>query len=502
MRRVALLRRGLCSWTQKYTALSESWDKFSDPSSRSSTRSEYAPARPQANDVFPNSHLKLGEIDAYGFDYDYTIATYNSRLKSKIFDMGVESLVENSGYPEGLLDLVGTYDDGFMIRGLHFDKRTGFLLKLDQFGQIQLDAVFLGKYQLSTDKVKEAYNQHTRISKEYSKQNLIMLSDLFSLPTAALLAYVNQYFVDLGARFHPLNLYYDVIREIDELHNTQKLHRIITNNISDYLDPAPDIGPFLHRLRKGGKKTFLLSNSRYKFIDIGMQHLLNDFVSKHEEYDTWRDLFDVVMVQAHKPQWFTGSASFRQRDLTTNSLSVHPVQSLHKGEVYSYGNMADFHLMLNVPGHRILYIGDHLFADIYRPQSMAMWKTAAIMPEVVKDVSIMNTHEFEALLSKQLHIEQLIESAQMLGVEKQTSELRELIRHMKNQRNEFRATLKSMINPHFGSPFRSYSERTMFFFNVCRMADAYTSRISNFSKYPLDYSFNVRRSSYPHEPYI
>ena len=69
------VRRGLC--TSSVTALSELWGRFKEePDS-------FMPVRqraPQADDIFPNSNLKLGDIDAYGFDYDYTLANYNKNV--------------------------------------------------------------------------------------------------------------------------------------------------------------------------------------------------------------------------------------------------------------------------------------------------------------------------------------------------------------------------------------------------------------------------------------
>jgi hypothetical protein len=43
--------------------------------------------------IFANNETPLGEIDIYGFDYDYTLAYYKPELHHLIFKLGQEALV-------------------------------------------------------------------------------------------------------------------------------------------------------------------------------------------------------------------------------------------------------------------------------------------------------------------------------------------------------------------------------------------------------------------------
>ena len=52
----------------------------------------------------------------------------------------------------------------------------------------------------------------------------------------------------------------------------------------------------LAKLADHGKKMFLITNSPSSFVDEGMRYIV--------EKD-WRDLFDVVIVQAEKPDFFS-----------------------------------------------------------------------------------------------------------------------------------------------------------------------------------------------------
>ena len=45
--------------------------------------------------IFTNNELSLSNIEVYGFDYDYTLATYTRDLHNLIFQLSKESLVNN-----------------------------------------------------------------------------------------------------------------------------------------------------------------------------------------------------------------------------------------------------------------------------------------------------------------------------------------------------------------------------------------------------------------------
>jgi hypothetical protein len=45
-------------------------------------------------------------------------------------------------FPDEICEL--KYNPDFAVRGLHFDRGTGMMLKVDSFGQIQTDTVYHG----------------------------------------------------------------------------------------------------------------------------------------------------------------------------------------------------------------------------------------------------------------------------------------------------------------------------------------------------------------------
>lgn len=72
-----------------------------------STLNDLPKRRPvHSNDVFCNRELKLSNIQAVGFDMDYTLAQYKQPAFDKLaFDGAKQKLVHKFGYPKELLNV-------------------------------------------------------------------------------------------------------------------------------------------------------------------------------------------------------------------------------------------------------------------------------------------------------------------------------------------------------------------------------------------------------------
>jgi len=108
---------------------------------------------PPPEKVFANRELRMADVKAIGFDYDYTLASYTTELNSFIYDRAKEHLMERSHYPA----IDTSYDPSFAIRGLLFDRRTGYLVKLSYARAVAQDAAFLGRRRLTTEELHRAY---------------------------------------------------------------------------------------------------------------------------------------------------------------------------------------------------------------------------------------------------------------------------------------------------------------------------------------------------------
>ncbi|XP_020600808.1 5'-nucleotidase domain-containing protein DDB_G0275467-like isoform X3 [Orbicella faveolata] len=78
--------------------------------------------------IFANNELGMRHIDVYGFDYDYTLASYSNTLHYLIYDLAVKELISTYGYPRGIEEM--KYDPDFAIRGLHFDTSSCVLWEI------------------------------------------------------------------------------------------------------------------------------------------------------------------------------------------------------------------------------------------------------------------------------------------------------------------------------------------------------------------------------------
>ena len=70
------------------------------------------------------------------------------------------------------------------------------------------------------------------------------------------------------------------------------------------------------------------------------------------------------------------------------------IQDEHGHKVYQGGHWQDLHKMLNISfGDRILYVGDHMFADILRSKRTLGWRTCLIIPELDHELAVAKTEE-------------------------------------------------------------------------------------------------------------
>ncbi|KAJ0965695.1 hypothetical protein J5N97_026833 [Dioscorea zingiberensis] len=155
--------------------------------------------------IYVNKNLRLGDVQVYGFDYDYTLAHYSKNLQSLIYDLAKEYLVNELKYPESCLQF--EYDSTFPIRGLYYDRLKGCLLKLDFFGSIEPDGCFFGRHKacLIADIVQHFVDDKLDFDASYVYQDSQMLPFLKMLKEKGkklfLLTNSPFNFVDGGMRF-------------------------------------------------------------------------------------------------------------------------------------------------------------------------------------------------------------------------------------------------------------------------------------------------------------
>ena len=99
------------------------------------------------------------------------------------------------------------------------------------------------------------------------------------------------------------------------------------------LDKDPNLGPMLEQLKKRGKTTFLMTNSPFEIVNAGMAYMLGE---------DWRNLFDIVIVNAKKPSFFSAhKRHFRVYSPNSGRLKWQRVINLERGMIYSGVSLFD-----------------------------------------------------------------------------------------------------------------------------------------------------------------
>ena len=221
--------------------------------------------RTASRQVFANAEVNLDKIDVFGFDYDYTLATYQSDLQHLIYETAKGYLLDRLAYPDALQ--ASSYDPTFCIRGLVFDRLNGTLLKLSHRQIVTPGAVFRGRRRLSDAEVAKLYTNTLHLPHSYIRKHCIPVPDMFALAEGCLLSDAMQLADDLGIPHDPYWIHEDVRRAIEHTHTSGLMHGAIKQNVEKYIRPNPDLRKFLERAAGAKKRLFLLTNSPLDFVE-------------------------------------------------------------------------------------------------------------------------------------------------------------------------------------------------------------------------------------------
>ncbi|MBC7978336.1 MAG: HAD-IG family 5'-nucleotidase [Myxococcales bacterium] len=475
------------------------------------------------NRVFCNRNLRMDTIEMIGFDMDYTIALYQQdRLEQLSIELTLQKLVDKHGYAPEIRSLA--YDPRWAIRGLVVDKKNGNVFKMDRHAYV--GRCYHGFRELSHAERKQTYrNEKINLSSDRYE----WIDTLFALPEAVMLTTL----VDWADRQTGIvdydKLFTDIRTAIDEAHRDDTLKSVIKADLPSYIIKDPLLGETLHKFRSSGKKLFLLTNSLYDYTDAVMRYLLD---GERKAYPSWRNYFDIVMVGAGKPAFFNELRPFVQIDAATGApvAGNGEIKHLARDKVYQAGNVVAFEQITGIKGEQVLYIGDHIYGDILRLRKQHMWRTAMVLQELEREISVIDRlgaqiQDLELLDRRHRHLESEIDyqslrlkkiqrllddTATQPALRARLEEARKLGRQsidalrvraglMDSEVDSLEARIDRAYNSHWGSCLREGNENSRFGEQVNDYADLYTSRVSNFGPYsPLRY-FRAPRRPMPHE---
>src|SRR5262249_71046 len=108
---------------------------------------------------------------------------------------------------------------------------------------------------------------------------------------------------------------------------------------------------------------------------------------------TFRDLFDVLIVSARKPDFFFQKAPLFE--VASDDGLLRPVLALREGGAFLGGHAGLVEAHLGLSGDEIRYVGDRLYGDVKASKSVLRWRTALIVRELEGEIAV----EEEALAS-------------------------------------------------------------------------------------------------------
>jgi 5'-nucleotidase len=469
--------------------------------------------------VFVNRNLRMDKIDLVGFDMDYTLAIYQLRaLEMLAFQMTLARMIEHCGYPPQIGEL--QYDPEFVIRGLVMDKQTGNIFKMDRHNHC--GRAYHGRRRLSADEVKKLYRDEKI---HLSQPRFAWIDTLFALPEACLFAEIIGTLEPRGHRVDYERLYTDIRESIDTVHRDSTLKTEVQKDFGRYLVKDLELGPALHKLRSGGKKLFILTNSPWDYTDAVMRYILDGVLS---EYPSWRNYFDMVITAAGKPGFFSERRPLLE--LGPGGEKLGTARALERGKIYEGGDLLELERLAGIGGDRVLYVGDHIYGDILRSKKSSLWRTCMVVGELETELAWLEQNQ-EALeemsrleelririgdetnaqrtglnvVERRLEREPLDRNARTeVEAERRQMKLElELLRRALRDANTRIADLQERVeggyNRYWGLTFKEGNENSRFGEQVEDYACIYTSRVSNLLFYsPMQY-FRSPRALMPHE---
>lgn len=473
-----------------------------------------ADAAPPERRVWCNRTLNLRAIKAVGYDMDYTLVHYRSdEWERAAFERSLAPLAARGWPVEGL-----RFDPSSFIQGLAFDLELGNLVKATRFGYVI--RAHHGTRPLEFEAQRAAY---ASTFVDLAEPRWQFMNTLFSLSEANLFAQLVDR-LDAGRLPGVLGyreLHRAVRSALDETHSLGELKAAIAADPDRFVELDPDLPLTLLDQKKAGKTLLLVTNSDWAYTRAMMAYAFDRYLPKATG---WRGLFDLVIVESRKPEFFSGrQAVYRLEDEDRGLLQPHRGK-LEPGRVYAGGDARLVETSLGLSGAQILYVGDHLFGDVHVSKEMLRWRTGLVLREIEPEVRALESmREADARLAEMMARKIRLDARlARLRLERQRREMGygprtgqgrtvEQIEAEAKAVNDEGQALDALIaplakasgeigNPIWGPLMRAGNDKSLFARQVERYADIYTSRVSNLlAETPFAY-LRAARGSLPHDP--
>jgi 5'-nucleotidase len=477
---------------------------------------------PAKNRIFVNRALNMEHIQMIGFDMDHTLAPYDSvTFESLAFKKTLDKFL-NAGYPEELSKLV--FKPNLLMRGLLVDKIRGNLLKVDAYKYVKM--AYHGWSPLPKHERHAIYN-----SQSYKAENFLSVDTFFSLSEVQLFVEIVDFMKKNPGKIKKSfsEIYNDLRIFIDTAHADGSIKNEVLAHPDKYIQKDKFLAKTLVRLLDAGKSLFLLTNSMFDYTDQILSYVMSD---GHFEFNHWKEYWDIIIVGARKPSFFSDSQPFFEVVEDSGLLKHHNGQ-LNPRSVYYGGNAKLFEKLTGYKGDEILYVGDHVFGDVIQSKGFLNWRTMLIVEELEKEIPIFiqTLPLMNEISKKQVEKEDIDEELQQVRSlmaattrklirAKNSGESTKKIEHLEKELINFKlefqkrksklektiTEIKDLVsergaqfNPTWGELMKVGLERSRFALQVKTYACIYSARASNLRFYSPFKRFHSFYEHLPHE---
>lgn len=465
---------------------------------------------PAERKIYCNRTLNLRSIRAIGYDMDYTLVHYRVKeWEERAFDHIRRRLLLR-GWPVEELE----FDERMVIRGLVVDTELGNVVKANRFGFIM--RACHGTRFLDHREQRETYS---RTIVDLSQPRWYFLNTLFSLSEGSMFLQLVD-LLDEGRLPSALgyqDLFRAVRRSLDEAHMEGELKNEILENPDFFAVKDPEVPLALLDQHHAGKKLLLITNSDWGYAAPIMSWAFDPHLPGKM---SWRDLFDVVIVSARKPDFFTSHA--RLFEVVTEEGLLRPATGgLKRGAAYFGGSARMVEKHLGISGDEILYVGDHMYGDVHVSKDVLRWRTALILRELEEDIRAIEEFrerqaELERLMQEKSLLEDRLDRTRLeilrkkngygpVGeepieeLERRADSLGEALVELDARIAPLAQAASRLGNESWGLLMRAGSDKSLLARQMESSADVYTSRVANFvAATPFLYARSAR-GSLPHD---
>ncbi len=469
-----------------------------------------APRHRSAHGLFCNRTLNLRSIRAIGYDMDYTLIHYRmSEWENRAYDHLQDRLLA-AGWPVEAL----RFDPDLVTRGLIIDTRNGNVVKANRFGYVK--HAFHGTRPIDFEVKKRVYRD-TLV--DLSDRRWVFMNTLFSISEACMFMQL----VDLmdNGRLPDVHSYEDlyqhVRRSLDQAHVEGALKADIVADPGRFVEADQELALTLLDQKWAGKKLLLITNSEWDYTAPMLGFVLDPYLPGDM---TWREVFDIKIVAARKPDFFAHRMPTFEVVEETGLLRPH-VGPLRLGGTYVGGNADLVEESLSLSGDEILYVGDHIFADVNVSKSINRWRTALIIRELEDEIeAIGQFEEAENELTRLMAEKEMLEAEYSkvrvglqrlrhdyggdsgLGVrdfESKMGALRARVVELDEKIAPLAQASTRLLNSNWGPLMRTGTDKSHLARQIERYADVYTTRVSNFLYHTPFIYLRAHRGSLPHD---